>query len=151
MSVRIQAEDDSKRTTCCAAVGSDEDGAVALFLGRVRVHNQGRRVLHLEYQAYAGMAESEMRKIADEARRRFPITVLALVHRTGRLEIGEVSVAVAVAAPHRGAAFDACRFAIDALKSTVPIWKKEVFEGGEVWIEDQPNSCSQSSSSSIPR
>ncbi len=117
------------------AVGSDRAGAVSLFLGVVRDTNRGRRVLHLEYEAYAEMAEPEMRKLADEAASRFEITSVALVHRTGRLEIGEASVAVAVAAPHRGAACDACRFVIDTLKVSVPIWKKEFFEGGQVWIE----------------
>jgi molybdopterin synthase catalytic subunit len=118
-----------------AAVGSDRDGAVALFLGTVRAHSRGRRVLHLEYEAYAEMAESEMTKLVREAERRFDVSAVSLVHRTGRLEIGEPSVAVAVAAPHRAGAFDACRFVIDELKRTVPIWKKEAFEGGEVWIE----------------
>jgi molybdopterin synthase catalytic subunit len=118
-----------------AAVGAERDGAVALFLGIVRDHSRGRRVLHLEYEAYPEMAESEMAALAAAAERRFEISAVALVHRTGRLEIGEVSVAAAVAAPHRSAAFDACRFVIDTLKRTVPIWKKEVFEGGEVWIE----------------
>jgi molybdopterin synthase catalytic subunit len=118
-----------------AALGSERDGAVALFLGTVRAHNRGRRVLHLEYEAYTEMAESEMTKLAREAERRFDVSSVSLVHRTGRLEIGEPSVAVVVAAPHRAAAFDACRFVIDELKRTVPIWKKEAFEGGEVWIE----------------
>jgi molybdopterin synthase catalytic subunit len=106
-----------------------------VFVGTVRESNRGRRVLHLEYDAYPEMAESEMNKLILEAGERFDISSVALVHRTGKLEIGEVSVAAAVAAPHRVAAFDACRFVIDTLKRTVPIWKKEVFEGGEVWIE----------------
>jgi len=92
-------------------------------------------VLHLEYSAYPEMAVSEMQRIEAQARERFGVERLALVHRTGRLEIGEASVGVAVAAAHRAEAFDACRFVIDTLKSLVPIWKKEVFEGGEVWIE----------------
>jgi len=117
------------------AVGSDADGAVALFLGVVRDKNRGRRVLYLEYVAYAEMAEAEMSELVRQARERFEISAVALVHRTGKLEIGEASVGLAVAAPHRAAAFDACRFVIDTLKRTVPIWKKEFFEGGEVWIE----------------
>jgi molybdopterin synthase catalytic subunit len=117
------------------AVGSGADGAVALFLGVVRDNNRGRRVLHLEYEAYAEMAETEMNELVRQAEQRFEISAVALVHRTGRLEIGEASVALAVAAPHRGAAFDACRFVIDTLKRTVPIWKREFFEGGDVWIE----------------
>ena len=117
------------------AVQSAADGAVALFLGTVRNHNEGRRVLALEYSAYAEMAETEMRRIEQEAKERFEITAVVMAHRTGRLEIGEVSVGVAVAAPHRGAAFKACRFVIDTLKKSVPIWKKELFEGGQAWIE----------------
>lgn len=119
------------------AVRSTRCGAVALFLGTVRDHNRGRRVLYLEYQAYAEMAESELRKLAAETERRFEISDVALLHRTGRLELGEISVAVAIAAPHRVAAIEACRYVIDTLKQTVPIWKKEVFDGGEVWIEGQ--------------
>jgi molybdopterin synthase catalytic subunit len=117
------------------AVRSGADGALALFLGTVRDENRGRRVLHLEYHAYDAMALSEMARIVDEARSRFAVSAVALVHRTGRLEIGEVSVAVAVAACHRAEAFAACRFLIDTLKRTVPIWKKEFFAGGEAWLE----------------
>ena len=116
-------------------VRGDGDGAVALFLGTVRNHNAGRRVLRLEYQAYPEMAESEMRKLEAEALERFGVRAVALVHRTGTLEIGEASVGVAVASAHRAEALNACRFLIDALKRTVPIWKKELFEGGEAWIE----------------
>ncbi len=142
-----------------AQVRSDADGAVALFLGTVRAHNKGRRVLYLEYEAYSAMAESEMAAIERQARERFELSDVALVHRTGRLEIGEVSVAVAVASAHRATAFEACRFVIDTLKQKVPIWKKEVFEGGEAWIEgagetraaDQAKSSSSRSSSSMPK
>jgi molybdopterin synthase catalytic subunit len=101
-----------------------EDGAVCLFLGVVRNENGGRPVRHLEYEAYEEMARPLMEEIAAEARRRWPVTDVHIVHRLGRLEIGEPSVAVAVAAPHRAAAFEACRYAIDTLKATVPIWKK---------------------------
>jgi molybdopterin synthase catalytic subunit len=120
-----------------AAVRGDGDGAIAVFLGTVRDVNAGRRVLFLEYEAYAEMAEREIEKIVDEARRRFEVTTIDVAHRLGRLAIGDVSVAVAVAAPHRAAAIDACRFVIDALKKTVPIWKREHFEGGTVWIEGE--------------
>lgn len=116
-------------------VQGDGDGAVALFLGTVRDNNMDRRVLGLEYHAYPEMARSEMIRLVNDARERFEVSRIGLVHRTGRLEIGEVSVAIAVAAPHRDAAFQACRHVIDTLKETVPIWKKEFFEGGEVWIE----------------
>ena len=117
------------------SVGSDGVGAVALFVGTVRDHNRGRRVLYLEYEAYPEMAISEMRRLVEQAGTQFEISSIAIVHRTGRLEIGEASVAVAVAAAHRGQALDACRFVIDTFKRIVPIWKREVFEGGEVWIE----------------
>ena len=118
-----------------ATVRGDGDGALALFLGTVRDHNQGRRVLYLEYHAYPEMAEREMRKIEREARERFAVSRVAIAHRTGRLDVGEASVVIAVSAPHRAEALDACRFVIDTLKRTVPIWKKEYFEGGEVWVE----------------
>jgi molybdopterin synthase catalytic subunit len=114
---------------------SDADGAVVLFVGTVRNHNKGRKVLYLEYEAYPEMAVAEMQKIEQEALTRFAVSRVVLVHRTGRLEIGEASVVVAVASAHRADALDACRFVIDTLKARVPIWKKEVFEGGEVWIE----------------
>jgi len=132
--IRLQSES-IRVERLLEAVGGDQNGAVTLFLGTVRDHNRGRRVLYLEYEAYAEMAEAEMARLAEEASSRFEITSVAVVHRTGRLEIGEASVAVAVSAPHRGAALDACRYVIDALKERVPIWKREVFEGGEVWIE----------------
>jgi len=113
----------------------DGDGAVSLFLGTVRNVTAGRRVLFLEYEAYAVMAEREMERIAEEAIARLGATRVAMVHRIGRVEIGETSVAIAVSAPHRVAAMDACRFVIDALKASVPIWKREHFVGGAVWIE----------------
>jgi len=119
------------------AAGASDDGvgAISLFLGSVRDVNAGRRVRFLEYEAYAGMAEREMERIVADAIARFGVTRVAIVHRVGRLEIGEISVAIAVAAPHRAAAMDACRFVIDTLKASVPIWKREHFDGGEVWIE----------------
>ena len=132
--IRLQAEAISIEELV-SAVETAGDGAIAVFLGTVRNENRGRAVLYLEYEAYDEMAESEMARVAEQAREQFAVSNVAIVHRTGRLEIGQASVAVAVAAPHRGAAMDACRFVIDTLKQTVPIWKKEVFEGGEVWIE----------------
>ena len=118
-----------------ASVQTDADGAVTLFLGTVRDHNKGRRVTGLAYSAYEEMALSELSRVRERALDQFEVTGVAVVHRLGELALGEASVAVAVAAPHRGAAFDACRFVIDTLKETVPIWKKETFEGGEEWIE----------------
>ena len=109
-------------------------GGIVLFLGVVRDNNDGRDVNYLEYEAYDSVAESSMRRIAEDARSRWPETRLAAAHRTGRIEIGGVSVIVAASAPHRGEAFEAARYMIDTLKAETPIWKKEVFEGGEVWI-----------------
>ena len=114
------------------------DGAICTFVGVVRDHNAGRAVLYLEYEAFEEMARPLLEEIGAEALRRWPITAISIVHRLGRLEIGEPSVAVAVFAPHRAAAFEACRYAIDTLKTTVPIWKKEFYADGAVWIEDRP-------------
>jgi len=119
-------------------VRRDESGAVVLFLGVVRNNSQGRRVLYLEYDAYPEMAERVMREIAAEAMERWPLTDVAVQHRTGRLEIGETSLLVAVSAPHRAEALAACQQLVDRIKAAVPIWKKEVWEGGEVWIEGEP-------------
>jgi MoaE-MoaD fusion protein len=113
------------------------DGALVAFDGIVRDHSGDRKTLFLEYEGYEPMALAKMREIADDARAKFRIDSIAIVHRLGRLEIGEASVVIVVAAEHRGAAFEACRYAIDALKRVVPIWKKEYFEGGEVWVEGE--------------
>ena len=117
-----------------AEVARDEAGAIATFTGTTRVHSRGRTVQHLEYEAYPGMAEEVMAEIADELRTRYEITEIAIHHRTGRVDIGEPSVMIAVSAPHREAALAACKDAIDTLKERVPLWKKEVYEGGEEWI-----------------
>ena len=114
------------------------DGALALFVGVVRNENAGRPVLHLEYEGYEEMALAEMQAIADEVRRLWPVTEVRIVHRLGRLEIGATSVAVSVASPHRNEAFLACRHAIDTLKKSVPIWKKEFYADGAVWLEGPP-------------
>ena len=119
---------------------SGADGALCLFAGVVRNENAGRSVTHLEYEAYEEMALEVLKDIEAQARRRWPVSDLRIVHRLGRLEIGEASVAVAVASPHRAEAFEACRFAIDTLKQTAPIWKKEFFVGGQVWVEG-PGQC----------
>jgi molybdopterin synthase catalytic subunit len=117
------------------AVTAPADGALCLFVGVVRNENQGRNVIRLEYEAYEEMALPLMEEIAEETARRHPVSAVRLVHRLGRLEIGEASVAVAAASPHRGEAFAACRFAIDALKAKVPIWKKEHYADGTAWLE----------------
>ena len=118
-----------------AASKSPGDGAVVVFDGIVRNNSKGRATLYLDYEAYEPMALRKMREIAAEMRARFAVDRIALVHRLGRLQIGETSVLIVVSAGHRGAAFDACRFAIETLKRTVPIWKKEYFADGEVWVE----------------
>lgn len=117
------------------AVRRDEAGAVALFYGVVRNENSGRRVLYLEYDAYPEMALRKMRAVADEVRARYAVIDVGIMHRTGRLEIGEASLLVAVSSGHRAEAFDACHFAVDRVKQIVPVWKKEVWEDGEAWVE----------------
>lgn len=117
------------------AVRADAAGAISVFYGVVRDTNLGRRVQYLEYDAYPPMAERKMRAIAEEIQARWPVTGVAMRHRIGRLAIGEPSVIIAVSSPHRADAIEACHYGIDRLKATVPIWKKEVFEGGEEWLE----------------
>jgi molybdopterin synthase catalytic subunit/molybdopterin converting factor small subunit len=115
-------------------VRSDEAGAIATFTGTTRDRSRGRSVTHLDYEAYEGMAEKVMEAIADGLRARYELTAIAIHHRIGRVTIGETSVVIAVSAPHRQDALAACRDAIDELKERVPLWKKEVYEGGEEWI-----------------
>ena len=117
-----------------AGMARGEDGAVVVFEGVVRNNSQGRPTLYLEYEAYEPMALAQMRRLAAELRSEFKLGRVAVVHRLGRLEIGETSVAIVVTAPHRGPAFEACRAMIDRLKKIVPIWKKEYFAGGAVWV-----------------
>lgn len=120
-----------------AFVGDPGAGAVATFIGATRDHNEGRSVVSLDYEAYPGMAERQMARLGEEAGAKWRITRIAMVHRIGNVPIGEASVAIAVSAPHREDAFRACRYAIDELKKRVPIWKKEIYQGGEVWIGSQ--------------
>ena len=115
-------------------VRSHEAGAIATFTGTTRVHSRGQTVTHLDYEAYEGMAESVMQEIADALGTRYGLTAIAIHHRIGRVAIGETSVVIAVSAPHRQDALAACKDAIDELKERVPLWKKEVYEGGEEWI-----------------
>ncbi len=121
-----------------ARVSGPGMGGIVTFVGAVREEARGRRIQHLEYEAYPGMAEREMDRIALEAARRWPGARVAIAHRVGHLEIGELAVVVAAAAPHRAEAFEACRFAIDTLKETVPIWKKEFATDGEYWVDEHP-------------
>jgi molybdopterin synthase catalytic subunit len=117
-----------------AEAADDEAGAVASFVGTVRRQSRGRTVLYLEYEAFEEMAEPMLRTLADELTAKHGLSKVAIHHRVGRVEIGEPSVAIAVSAPHRGAALDACKEAIDTLKETIPLWKKEFYEGGEEWL-----------------
>jgi molybdopterin synthase catalytic subunit len=118
-------------------VTDPEAGAIATFIGTTRNNNDGRTVIALDYDGYAEMAEKELARIGEEAKRRWKICRMAIVHRLGPVQITQASVVIAVSSGHRDAAFAACRFAIEEIKRTVPIWKKEVFEGGEVWIGTQ--------------
>lgn len=118
-------------------VRAGQDGAIVTFDGFVRNESHGRETSYLEYEAYESMALGKMKEIAAQIHEKFAIHRVVIVHRLGRLEIGETSVFIAVSAPHRGAAFDACRFAIDALKRTVPIWKKEYFADGAIWADGE--------------
>jgi len=119
---------------CVRAVQSPDCGGIAVFVGTVRDNSEGKATDHLEYEAYTEMAEETIASIAGEASSRWPIAKYAVQHRTGELGIGEISVVVAVSAPHRPEAFDACRYIIDQLKARAPIWKKESGESGEVWV-----------------
>ncbi len=125
-------------TGCADAVMSPQSGGIDLFIGTVRDATKGKTVLRLEFEAYEPMAKSEMNKIALQAMEKWPLHKVLIHHRIGVLEVGEVPVIIAVSAAHRAAAFDACRFIIDTLKLTVPIWKKEIFEDGEVWVAAHP-------------
>ena len=121
-------------TSVVVEVVDEQAGAIATFLGTVRTHSRGRDVIALEYEAYEEMAEDVMAGIADEVRERYDLCKVAIAHRLGRVEVGETSVAIAVSAPHRQDALAACADAIEALKSQVPLWKKELYVGGEEWI-----------------
>jgi molybdopterin synthase catalytic subunit len=123
---------------CVDWVMSPSCGGIDVFIGTVRNATKGKEVLRLEFEAYQQMAMNEMRKIAEQAKAKWPVEKVLVHHRTGVLQVGEVPVIIAVAAAHRAAAFDACRYIIDTLKQTVPIWKKEFFEDGEVWVAAHP-------------
>ncbi len=118
-------------------VTDPEAGAIATFIGTTRNNNEGRKVIALDYEAYPEMAEKELVRLGHEAKKRWNICRMAIVHRIGPVQITEASVMIAVSAAHREDAFAACRFAIEEIKKSVPIWKKEVYEGGEVWIGTQ--------------
>ena len=123
---------------CIDAVMAPESGGIDVFIGTVRDTTKGKKVVRLEFEAYESMALSELQKIVDEIKNKWPVHKIIIHHRTGVLYTGDVAVVIAVSAAHRDAAFEACRYAIDTLKQTVPIWKKEVFEDGEVWVAAHP-------------
>lgn len=127
---------DAERLVAAAKRG--EDGAVVVFDGIVRNNTRGRQTLHLDYEAYEEMAEKQMRELAVEARTRFGVRQVTMIHRLGRLAVGETSVLIVVASAHRAQAFEACRWLIDTLKKQVPIWKKETFADGAVWADGEP-------------
>ncbi len=135
-----------EREALAASVKAPPDGAVVVFEGIVRNHSGDRETLYLDYEAYEPMALAKMREIAAELRERFAIDSLAMVHRLGRMQIGETSVLIAVSAAHRAAAFEACRAAIDQLKRSVPIWKKEYFADGAVWAEGEVPTTAETAS-----
>ena len=118
-------------------VADPEAGAIVTFIGTTRNNNEGRKVIGLDYEAYPEMAEKELARLGEEAKKKWEICRIAIVHRIGPVQITEPSVIIAVSAAHREPAFAACRFAIEEIKRTVPIWKKEVYEGGEIWIGTQ--------------
>lgn len=132
------ADRQTQIAACETAVLTAEAGGTVVFIGTVRNKTQGKAVIRLEFEAYEKMALSEMRKIAQQAIDKFAVLKIAMHHAVGAVEIGGVAVVIAVSAPHRGAAFEACEYCIDTLKQTVPIWKKEVFEDGEVWVSAHP-------------
>jgi molybdopterin synthase catalytic subunit len=123
---------------CIDWVMSPQSGGIDVFIGTVRDATKGKQVIRLEFEAYESMAKKEMERIAGKAFEQWPVQKILIHHRTGVLQIGEVPVIIAVSAAHRDAAFSACRFIIDTLKETVPIWKKEIFEDGEIWVAAHP-------------
>ncbi len=123
---------------CVDWIMSPQAGGIDMFIGTVRDATKGKKVIRLEFEAYKNMALKEMEKIAGQAYDKWPVQKILIHHRTGVLQVGEIPVIIAVAAAHRDAAFDACRYIIDTLKQTVPIWKKEIFEDGEVWVAAHP-------------
>lgn len=116
------------------AVQTEQAGAINVFIGTVRNQTSQKSVIGLEYEAFEAMAIKKMEEIAEQAKAKFPVLKVAMAHRVGKLKLGEIAVVIAVATPHRAESFAACKFIIDTLKEVVPIWKKEIFEGGEVWV-----------------
>ncbi len=139
MSTQIQISPTTLNIQSCIDwIQSPESGGIDVFIGTVRNATKGKAVLRLEFEAYERMAVAEMNKIVKQAFEKWPVQKALVHHRTGVLQVGQVPVIVAVSAAHRAAAFEACRYIIDTLKQTVPIWKKEIFEDGEVWVAAHP-------------
>ncbi|HTK22539.1 MAG TPA: molybdenum cofactor biosynthesis protein MoaE [Mucilaginibacter sp.] len=139
MNIQIKISDQPLNIQSCIDwVVTPQSGGIDVFIGTVRDVTKGKTVLRLEFEAYEAMALKEMHKIAEQAFNKWPVQKLLIHHRTGVLKVGEVPVIIAVSCAHRNAAFEACRYVIDTLKQTVPIWKKEVFEDGEVWVAAHP-------------
>ena len=137
--IDIQLKDTTLNTQdCIDYVASSSAGGSTVFIGTVRNQTKGKKVVRLEFESYAPMAISEMKKIAEQAKEKWSAEKISIHHRVGVLDIGEIAVVIAVATPHRKAAFEACEYCIDTLKETVPIWKKEIFEDGEVWVAAHP-------------
>lgn len=137
--IDIQIFDEPLDTGHCVELASNpSSGGNTAFIGTVRNQTKGKKVVRLEFESYIPMAISEMRKIADEVKKRWDAYSIVMHHRVGVLAVGEIAVIIVVATPHRAAAFEACQYAIDTLKETVPIWKKEIFEDGEVWVAAHP-------------
>lgn len=137
--IDIQLKETILNTQACIDfVSNGGAGAIDIFIGTVRNNTQQRRVVRLEYEAYAPMAISEMQKLADQACAKWQIQGIAIHHRVGTLQIGDAAVIIAVSTPHRAEAFEACKWIIDTLKQTIPIWKKEIFEDGAVWVAAHP-------------
>jgi molybdopterin synthase catalytic subunit len=134
----LLTEEELDESFCRAFIDSPDCGGIVVFIGTVRNHTKGKQVLHLEFESRGSMAIKEMRKIAEAAMQKWPVKKILIHHRVGDLQIGEVPVVIGVSAAHRDAAFAACQFAIDTLKETVPIWKKEYLEDGEVWVAAHP-------------
>lgn len=127
-----------KAQDCIDFVTNPSSGGIDVFIGTVRNQTKGKKVVRLDFESYVPMAISEMRKIAERACEKWPIEKISIHHRIGSLNIEDIAVVIAVATPHRKASFEACQFAIDTLKETVPIWKKEIFEDGEIWVAAHP-------------
>jgi molybdopterin synthase catalytic subunit len=132
------SENTLDQQSCLDFVADDAAGGTVVFVGTVRNQTKGKDVVRLEFESYVPMAEKEMHKIADTVKEKWNALHIAIHHRVGVLEIGEIPVIIAVSTPHRKAAFEACQYAIDTLKETVPIWKKEIFEDGDVWVAAHP-------------